>query len=268
MSNSEPTVYLIGDLHGKFQPVRDFYLRHNTSKDFRDAEKVLICLGDFGANFFLDGPEGRDAEFKSKLGRYPFTYFVIRGNHEQRPSICADENPDAWHEEFFFGNKVYVENEYPYIKYALDFPALYYICGNKTLCIGGAYSVDKYRRLALGWSWFPQEQLDEAEMEQGRQLLNIHDWKVDLVLSHTCPICYEPTHLFLDAVDQSTVDKSMERYLGEIEYKLEYRAWCWGHYHQYLEYPLSNDDCRRLMLFNDVTIELDNLMSGEELIKW
>ena len=32
----------------------------------------------------------------------------------------------------------------------------------------------------------------------------------DLVLSHTCPIIYEPTDLFLFVVDQSTVDKTTE----------------------------------------------------------
>lgn len=268
MMNINPVqFFLIGDLHQRFQPIRDFHLRHNTNKAYNYAEKIMLCLGDFGANFFLDEPQGRDAEFKSKLGCYPFIYFVIRGNHEQRPSICMENDPDNWHDEFFCGNRVYVENDYPYIKYALDVPAIYYIDGYKVLTVPGAYSVDKYRRLSLGHQWFPQEQLSEEEMELGRQLLNKNDWSVDLVLSHTCPICYEPTHLFLDMVDQSTVDKTMERYLGEIEYKLDYRAWCWGHFHQYLEYPHTDDARRRLMLFNDAVVDLDNLMSGEELIK-
>ena len=119
-------IYLIGDIHGSFKPVRDFYQRHiPLHRDINnDIDNVLICLGDFGGNFFFNH---RDIEFKKKLGTYNLTYFVIRGNHEERPSICSAKNPDKWHTEEFWGNTVYVENKFPYIKYALDEVAFYYI---------------------------------------------------------------------------------------------------------------------------------------------
>lgn len=256
MENKMLNIYLIGDLHGNFKPVRDFWLRAKLSEKMAEKENVLICLGDFGANFFFNH---RDEEFKKKLGKYPFTYFVIRGNHEERPSICAEKNPDKWHKEEFFGNEVWVENNYPYIKYALDYPSVYWINGYETLIFPGAYSVDKYKRLQMGWSWFENEQLNEWEMGFGRKMVqNIKGRKIDLVLSHTCPIIYEPTDLFLSCVDQSMVDKSMERYLGEIEYNLNYRAWCWGHYHQHREYP-SPDGRRRLMLMHGAVRLVDVL---------
>ena len=56
-------------------------------------------------------------------------------------------------------------------------------------------------------------------------------WEVDVVLSHTCPLRYEPVEAFLPVVDQSSVDKSTERWLGEIESRLTYRRWYCGHYH-------------------------------------
>jgi 3-oxoacid CoA-transferase subunit A len=102
-------------------------------------------------------------------------------------------------------------------------------------------------------------------MEIGRLLLDLEQWKCDLVLSHTCPIIYEPTDLFLSCIDQSMVDKTMERYLGEIEYKLDYRAWCWGHYHQHREYP-SPDGRRRLMLMHEV-VRLEDVMESKDIIK-
>lgn len=269
-------IYIMGDIHGSFKPIRDLVSRN---PQLKDHENTLILLGDFGANYFLNE---RDNQFKKQLGKYPFTYFAIRGNHEERPEILAEKYPFSWHVEDFWGQDVWVENDYPYIKYAMDYVAIYhipygidYITPEKpedddiemplyyrALVIPGAYSVDKYYRLTQGWSWFPQEQLSESEKLAGKSLINVLDWKCDLVLSHTCPICYEPTDLFLSTVDQSMVDKSMERYLGEIEYKLDYKLWCFGHFHDTRIYP-KNGSKQMLMLFNNKAINLKDYMEGK-----
>ena len=234
-------IFCIGDLHGSYLPIENFWDRNKDNIIFSQDTDVLICLGDFGGNFFLNK---RDKKFKKRLKEYNLTYFVIRGNHEQRPSICAENDPESWHTEEFFENTVYVENDFPYIKYALDEPAVYNINNYKTLIIPGAYSVDKYYRLANHWTWFENEQLSEEEMESGRRIIQENNCNFDLILSHTCPIAYEPTDLFLSQVDQSTVDKTMERYLGEIEYKINYKLWLWGHYHSYRVYPqYENKQC-------------------------
>lgn len=255
-------IFVMGDIHGKFQPIRDFELRNKIKENF-DGSDTMILLGDAGLNFFFNS---RDRKFKEKLGKFPFTYFVIRGNHEERPSICAEKNPEAWHKEKYFGNEVWVENDFPYIKYAMDYVNWYVIDDYITLVIPGAYSVDKYRRLQMGWSWFPNEQLTTEEMEQGFHLLDGMQYKCDLVLSHTCPVIYEPTDLFLSVVDQSTVEKDMERYLGQIEYRLDYKAWLWGHYHAFRDYPRV-DRHKKLMLFNDCAINLKDYMEKDEVIK-
>lgn len=57
------------------------------------------------------------------------------------------------------------------------------------------------------------------------------NWKIDVVLSHTCPVQYEPIEVFISMIDQSTVDKSTERWLGNIEKRLTYDKWFCGHYH-------------------------------------
>ena len=242
--------YAIGDLHGDFRPIRDFVQRYiPLSKETANGDdNIIICLGDFGGNYFFNY---RDDNFKKKLGKYPFTYFVIRGNHEQRPSIIAKENPDAWHQEYYFENKVLVEDAYPYIKYALDEPTMYNIAGTRTLVLPGAYSIDKFYRLQNGWSWFEHEQMTEAEMERGRELIKECENSFDLVLSHTCPIIFEPTDLFLSNVDQSTVDKTTERFLGEVEYNIDYSLWLWGHYHADRIYP-GTENGERIMLMHKV----------------
>jgi 3-oxoacid CoA-transferase subunit A len=248
-------VYLMADIHGDWRPVRDFLNRIDNKYDNTDT---IIILGDAGLNFFFNH---RDENTKTKLNKLGINLFIIRGNHEERPEICAIKYPEQWHIEEYFGNKVWVENDYPYIKYAWDKPAMYNINGYTTMVLPGAYSVDKYRRLQMGWSWFETEQLEEWEMSIGRETLENYGYKCDLVLSHTCPIIYEPTDLFLSVVDQSMVDKAMERYLGEIEYNLDYKAWCWGHYHTHREYP-SPDGRRRLMLMHDV-VRLENVIETE-----
>ena len=139
-------IYLIGDIHSDWRHIRNWVQR--MPKLFRDKdaedENILICLGDFGGNYFCNH---RDEEFKKKLCNYPITYFVIRGNHEERASNCAIKHPEDWTEEEFFSGKVLVEKAFPQIKYAMDCPSLYNIEGYKTLVIPGAYSVDKMYRL-------------------------------------------------------------------------------------------------------------------------
>lgn len=108
-------------------------------------------------------------------------------------------------------------------------------------------------------------------MNSGIELLDYINWNVDIVLSHTCPICYEPTDLFLSFVDQSMVEKDMERYLGQIEYQLDYSVHLWGHYHQYREYPREigvpcSKNPRQLMLFNDYVVELQDVMTNKNLV--
>lgn len=268
--------YVIGDLHGNFKPIRDFYLRNKDNKDFYNSEKYMICLGDSGLNYYLDS---RDKEFKEKLSDFPFTYFIVRGNHEERASIISKKNPDEWKIETFWGAPVFVEKIFPNIKYAMDIPEVYDIPYTlkevqekdssmenlntyRTFVIPGAYSVDKHYRLAMGYNWFENEQLTEEEKDSGLCDLELMDYKCDVVLSHTCPCIFEPTDLFLPMVDQSTVDKSMERYLGLIEIGLDYKLWCFGHYHSTRVYPLQNGTSQPLMLYNDKIIDLDEWMAA------
>lgn len=249
-------IFLLGDIHGIWQPIRNLNTRLVKKLDDTDT---IILLGDAGLNYYLDK---KDDNFKEEMSKYPCTFFVVRGNHEQRPSILASKDKSGnWKIGEFYGNLIWYEEKYPRIKYAMDAPTIYFINTYKTLVIPGAYSVDKYYRLQMGWNWFEHEQLTEAEMELGRAIVETEGFSFDLILSHTCPVCYEPTDLFLTMVDQSLVDKTMERYLGEIEYKIQYKLWCWGHYHRYRVYP-NQEGRQPLMLYNNAAIELNEWMEA------
>lgn len=160
-------IFAIGDLHGSINPIKAFYSRNKDKFDFTPETDLIICLGDVGANFFLNK---RDKKFKKQLSELPFTYFCIRGNHEARASDVQSTAPEQWYTEPFGKNDstVLVEKQFPHIKYAADIPAIYNINGYKTLTLPGAYSVDKYYRLQNHWTWFENEQLTEEEMDLGK----------------------------------------------------------------------------------------------------
>ena len=42
---------------------------------------------------------------------------------------------------------------------------------------------------------------------------------------------YEPTEMFIQGIDQSSVDDSTEHWLDRIEEAIKYKAWFCGHWH-------------------------------------
>lgn len=257
----QETWFLFGDIHGDVYPIRRFYER-NKEKLLPEAEQNhIILLGDVGANFALHGQ--RDIVFKMKMSEYPFTYICLRGNHEERVKKVMEMHPEDWEEREKYGGKIYAEKDYPQLEYLSDIPAVYNFDGYKTLSLPGAYSVDKWYRLLHGWPWFEEEQLSKKERDYGMQL-KAENQPFDLVISHTCPLQYEPTDLFIEGVDQSMVDKTMEQYLKKIEQDLDYKRWAFGHYHADRLYPRNNGK-QMLMLFNEKMVDLEKFMKMQEV---
>ena len=220
-------IFICGDLHQYAEPVKNFYRNYIKDTPKENEENWLICLGDFGALYWFDY---RDRNFKKELSKYPFNYFVIRGNHEERASNRAIIEPDLWEETECFGNACLRQPAFPKIYYARDDGGIYNIAGRKALVIPGAYSVDKWFRLERGWSWFPDEQLRPMEMANLTRIAAGEHF--DLVLSHTCPYQYRPEDLFLNGIDQSRVDNSMELWMSQLSETITYGVWLWGHYHE------------------------------------
>lgn len=209
--------YLTGDTHGSFERIYEFCYQFKTTN-----EDVMIILGDAGINYY----EGkREEELKRMLDDFPITFFCIHGNHEQRPYAIP-----GYHEETWNGGTVYVEKKYPTILFAKD-GEVYDFDGNSAIVIGGAYSVDKFYRLSRHYAWFDNEQPSDEIKNNVMKKLDEIGWNVDLVLTHTTPLKYEPVEVFLSMIDQSTVDKSTEQWLNEIEHNLSYKKWYCGHYH-------------------------------------
>lgn len=211
-------IYVTGDTHGNFKWLVEFCkeMPHLTRDD------VMIILGDAGFNYFDDV---RDMSNKVGMATLPITIFCIHGNHEMRPTSV-----EGYHEQEWRGGIVYMQDDYPNILFAKD-GEVFDLDGKSAVAIGGAYSVDKHYRLAHGYRWFEDEQ-PSAEIKQAvENKLATMEWQVDTVLSHTCPAKCIPTEVFIDGIDQSTLDNSTEEWLDTIEGRLQYRRWFCGHYH-------------------------------------
>lgn len=232
-------IYLTGDTHGRFDRIGSFCGKMQTSRD-----DILIILGDAGINFHAGALDILRKEYLAKL---PITLLCIHGNHERRPESLPYYDEQEWH-----GGNVYAEERYPNILFAKD-GEVYDLNGRKAIAIGGAYSIDKARRIE-GQSWWADEQPSPAIKARVEKALDLLNWQIDIMLSHTTPLKYEPVEVFFPGIDQSKVDKSIEEWLGSIEDRLEYRKWYCGHYHT--EKKID----RLQIMFNDFTaLEADGL---------
>lgn len=223
-------IYITGDTH------RDFSRIYKLEKDI---DNMLIVLGDVGINYYLNE---EDKNYKEYLKKLKLKLFCVRGNHEERP-----ENISTYKEVEMFGGKVFIEEEYPNLIFAKD-GEIYNIDGKKILVIGGAYSVDKQYRLLHGYKWFKDEQLTKEEMNT--ILDKVKGKHFDIVLTHTCPYKYEPREVFMQGLDQSKVDKSIEHFLDKIEENINYDKWYCGHYHTEKQVDKLEFMFGRIKIFN------------------
>lgn len=225
-----------GDTHGGFSTITRVGNIARNNPELKPEETGIIILGDCGLNFYLNKT---DKKYKKMLNGMGYKIYCVRGNHEQRPELIPGMTLEN---DFNVGNMTWVEPDYPNIRYFAD-GGNYVIDGHPTLVIGGAYSVDKYWRLTrAGYSavdaetadpkkcgWFKDECLTQEEMDA--IIESNKGKKFDFVFTHTAPIDWEPTDLFLGCVDQSTVDKSMEYWLSDLKATFNWGVWCFGHYH-------------------------------------
>lgn len=240
-------IYITGDMH------REFYRLHDIEKN---KDNMLIILGDAGINYYLDE---RDKLLKEQLNSYNIKLFCVQGNHEERP-----KNISTYKEIDMFGGKVYIEEEYPNLIFAKN-GELYDIDNKKVLVIGGAYSVDKNYRIIYGHPWFKDEQLSKEEKDN---ILNKYkNEHIDIILSHTCPLKYEPTEVFMKGIDQSDVDKSMEQFLNKVEESINYDKWYCGHYHTEKQIDKLEFMFGRIKVFNKDKFYPKYDRNGYEIIR-
>lgn len=129
-------VYLIGDVHGKFEQLMYFI------KDYGIKDCYLICVGDLGIGFKNNYQKERRAidiynEFFKKRGIH---FMSIRGNHDD-PSYFYDMK----------GKDTFSNFE------LLDDYSVKTLNAEKFLFVGGAVSIDRTAR-SLGSSYWENEE--------------------------------------------------------------------------------------------------------------
>lgn len=184
----------------------------------------MVVQGDAGINFYGNW---RDEHVKNYLDTLPISFLFLHGNHEMRPeSIPTYQKTYSAQIQGY----VYREDRHPSLNFAVD-GETYLLDGNRVLVCGGAYSVDKEYRLLRSWSWWPDEQPSDAIKLRVEEEIAKQGGEVDYVLTHTCPLRFQPTEVFLPMIDQSKVDKSTEIWLDSIYDKVACKTWFCGHFH-------------------------------------
>ena len=231
---SPPKYFITGDKHGNFSRVKNFCRDVNTRR-----KDVLIILGDAGFNYYDDE---RDDKLKSEISALNITLFCLHGNKENRP-----QNIPTYGIRSFCGGKVYYEPKYPNILFAVD-GEVYTFEGRKYMAVGGAHSVDKLRCLQEGTPFWYDEMPDDAVKKRVEERLESENNAVYGMLTHTCPIDYLPTEMFVSTrqnaiikrkprkakskkIFKPDIDRSTEIWLGKLEKKIKFEVWFCGHYH-------------------------------------
>lgn len=229
-----PKFYITGDKHRNFDSVKNFCKENCTRR-----KDVLIILGDTGFNYFDDF---RDDNLKKQISDLNITLFCLHGNKENRP-----QNISTYGIRSFCGGMVYYEPRYPNIYFAID-GEIYTLDGKKYMVVGGAHSVDKMKCLEKGMPYWEDEEPNEEIRQKVEETLKENSNKIYGMLTHTCPIEYLPTEMFLSTQSNAAIkrkprktkskklfapdiDRSIEEWLGKIEKELDYEVWFCGHYH-------------------------------------
>ena len=235
-------IFMCGDLHGSatnFKQRVDNYIPEPREND------IIICCGDVG----LEYGNQVQGSLKKVMKKFPGTIWVMRGNHDNRywkyhteTIETMQDYIDMPNENWHFNDSSYptllIQDKYPNIWYVRDSGGIYNINGYNFLFIPGAYSVDKYYRLDTNKPYEPAEQL--TWLEENQLLSNLESFlsiggHIDYVISHTAPLGTQIyfKDLFLDFIDQSTVDNHMEYFLDEVYHMLknDFKHWYFGHYH-------------------------------------
>ncbi len=206
------SIMLVGDTHGDLS-----HWTYIIAQGERFGVDAYVQLGDFG--FW----EPFDDRYLHKLNRMvgKRKVYWIDGNHENHRTLR--DNYTETDEDGF----IIIRDNIRYIPRGHR-----WTWGNYTfLGIGGAYSVDKHKRIE-GRSWWPEEMITEEDVEKC-----IAGGKVDIVLSHDSPGFIDiGTYMYMaqkpfsriKGDDQTAVNRNL---LAQVVWAVEPQYVFHGHWH-------------------------------------
>jgi hypothetical protein len=248
-------IYVTGDLHGvneiwKLKPNAFPAGQALTKDDF------VVILGDFG---LVWSPEQKPRVQNQESRQYtlaeqeeywlnwfsdqPWTTLIIDGNHENH------ERLQAYPIQNFHGGKAsQIHNTIWYLRRGEVFE----LCGKTCFVMGGAMSIDRKWRVK-GDGWWPQEVPSQEDRQNAQENLALHNDRVDLVFTHTCPLSVKaklPLHGHLGNVaDKLDFADPTETMLEALMGRMKFGRWYFAHFH--LDAQIR-DDTRFTCVFDKV----------------
>ena len=231
-------IYVTGDTHCP-KDMHKLNITNFPEQRQMTKDDTLIICGDFGAVWKRDS--GEDRFWLNWLNDKKCTVVFCDGNHENFDLLY--EFPIVeWN-----GGKVHQIRE---SVFHLMRGEIYTIEGKTFFVLGGAESTDKEWRTE-GKSWWSQEVPSQEELDHARATLDSVNWKVDYIITHTCP------SRCLNVLGFRANNDTFQNFLNEINICGEYKNWYFGHFHKDIQL-----DAKHLCLYNKIIkIEDDNKLS-------
>ena len=204
-------IYITGDTHGEIERFREL---ESKGVVLNEDDYIIVC-GDFGFIYFDDDKE---QEWLDELQEKPYTILWIDGNHENFDAI------NRYDIEEWNGGKIHrIRKNVLHLMRGQVFN----IEGKKIFTMGGAYSIDRYRREENVRYW-KAELPSKEEYDEASENLKANDFKVDIIISHTAP-----KELILKRLElhPDSRDGELTGFLEWVMYECEFKKWYFGHWH-------------------------------------
>lgn len=220
-------IFVTGDVHN----YRD-YLRiknNNKLKQLSKKDYLIIC-GDLGINL-------GDDYFLEELSKSNYTILFIDGNHENF-SFLNSFPVTEWN-----NGKIHKLSDNVF---HLMRGQVFIIEGKTFFTFGGAQSIFR-KDLKEKENWWPElEEGNEKEQEEGYKNLLLFNNQVDYIITHTCSSTYLP--ILSSMLTIFLEETKTNLYLENIENKIKYKRWFFGHFHEDIEL-----DKKATLLFYNIT---------------
>lgn len=221
-NEQELDLFFCGDNHGEWK-----FLVWLLTQKYKIKNANIVQLGDFGFGSFLKKAYYDDLYYKklhNKLEKSNIYIYSIAGNHDQK----------SWFSE---------DNNYPRIKFLKD-REIITLSGRTIYPISGAVSTDRSWRInynkklekygssrRVWWS-------DEGVVKDYKNLPS----NVDIIVSHTAPLCFEPVISRYQDMDDILYNDILEerRYLDYVFRNVRCKYWNYGHFHHSYTGSLEN----------------------------
>ena len=205
-------ILVVGDIHGSWG-------RLNTLISKKKPD-IILQVGDFGwwPSMEINIKKQHACNKWILKGVKPGSskIYWCDGNHEEHPDLIQNGKIHEMYDGVYHASRGSV----------FTLPD-----GRNVLFVGGADSIDKNFRTP-GRDWFGGENISQVEFET---IMSV-DKKIDIVISHTCPMKFDIVEKTHDSCDTNRL------VLDEVLTKYKPNYWYFGHWHTFKTGSYKNTD--------------------------